>query len=131
MRYYVRRPESILDKFMSDVKTPTQLGKNMDVYKLDNRYVVEIDMPGFNKEDISIDFKEDVLSINAKHEVKEEHNDREMIYQSRRFRDVSRQIRFSEVDVERIEAEYTNGTLSVTLPLLEKIEPETVQIALK
>lgn len=129
--YIVKRPESILDKFLSNIQTPTQLGNNMDVYKIDNQYVVEIDMPGFNKESIEIDFKEDILSISAKSVVEEEDNEKEMIYQSRRSQEISRQIRFSEVNVDEIGASYENGVLKVTLPLIEKIEPETKQIEVK
>ncbi len=131
MRYLVRRPESIIDKFLSDFSTPTQLGKDMDVYKEDNQYIVEIDMPGFNKEDISLDFKEDVLSIHASHQQESNSQEREMIYQSRSRSEVTRQIRFSEVNVDEISAEYNNGTLKVMLPLVEKVEPETKQIELK
>lgn len=129
--YIVKRPESILDKFLSNIQTPTQLGNNMDVYKIDNQYVVEIDMPGFNKESIEIDFKEDILNISAKSVVEEENNEKEMIYQSRRSQEISRQIRFSEVNVDEIGASYENGVLKVTLPLIEKIEPETKQIEVK
>lgn len=129
--YIVKRPESILDKFLSNIQTPTQLGNNMDVYKIDNQYVVEIDMPGFNKESIEIDFKEDILSISAKSVVEEEDNEKEIIYQSRRSQEISRQIRFSEVNVDEIGASYENGVLKVTLPLIEKIEPETKQIEVK
>lgn len=131
MRYYVRRPESILDKFLSDIQTPTHLGNNLDVYKVDNQYVVEMDLPGYKKEEISIDFKEDILSIHAKHEENQEDDQREMIYKSRTFNEVTRQIRFNEVNVDQIEAEFVNGTLKITLPLLEKVEPETKQIELK
>lgn len=131
MRYLVRRPESIIDKFLSDFSTPTQLGKDMDVYKEDNQYIVEIDMPGFNKEDINLDFKEDILSIHASHQQESETQEREMIYQSRSKSEITRQIRFSEVNVDDISAEYNNGTLKVVLPLVEKVEPETKQIELK
>lgn len=131
MRYYVSRPESIIDKFLSDFSQPTNVGKHMDVYKQDNQFVVEIDMPGFNKENIKIDFKEDVLSISANQEETKDESEKEMIYKSRRIRNIKRQIRFSEVDVDAISAEYTNGTLKVVLPCATKVEPELKQITLQ
>ena len=131
MRYYVRRPESIIDKYLSDFTKPTNVGNHMDVYRQDNQYFVEIDMPGFNKEDIKIDFKEDILTISAQHEEETEETKKEMIYQSRRKHSVERKIRFSEVDIDQINAEYTNGTLKVVLPCIVHPEPETKSIELK
>ena len=131
MRYYVTRPESIIDKFLSDFSTPTSLGNHMDVYRQDDQFVVEIDMPGFNKENISVDFKEDILSISAKHEDEVKDENKEMIYQSRVKKSIERQIRFAEVDVEKISAEYTDGILKVVLPCVVQPEPETKQIELK
>ena len=131
MRYYVTRPESIIDKFLSDFTTPTSLGNHMDVYRQDNQFVVEIDMPGFNKENIKVDFKEDILSISANHEDEVKDENKEMIYQSRVKQSIERKIRFAEVDVEQISAEYTDGILKVVLPCVKQPEPETKQIELK
>lgn len=131
MRYYVTRPESVIDKFISDFSKPTNVGNDMDVYRQDDQYIVEIDMPGFNKEDISVDFKEDVLTVNAQHEANTEESSKEMIYQSRVKQSIEKKIRFSEVDVQEISAEYVNGTLKVILPCMVQPEPEVKKIELK
>lgn len=132
MNYYFRRPESIIDKFFDDFRQPTNLGRHLDIYKQDNAYFLELDLPGFKKEEISIDFKEDVLTIEAKHVEEEKSEDnKEYIYQSRRSKDVRRQIRFSGIDVDKVEASFESGVLKMTLPLEEEVVPETKQIELK
>lgn len=132
MNYYLRRPESIIDKFFDDFRQPTNLGRHLDIYKQDNAYFLELDLPGFKKEEISIDFKEDVLTIEAKHVEEEKSEDnKEYIYQSRRSKDVRRQIRFSGIDVDKVEASFESGVLKMTLPLEEEVVPETKQIELK
>lgn len=132
MNYYLRRPESIIDKFFDDFRQPTNLGRHLDIYKQDNAYYLELDLPGFKKEEISIDFKEDVLTIEAKHVEEEKSEDnKEYIYQSRRSKDVRRQIRFSGIDVDKVEASFESGVLKMTLPLEEEVVPETKQIELK
>lgn len=131
MRYLVRRPESVIDKFLSDVQTPSHLGSHLDVYKENDKYMVEVDLPGYKKEDIKLDFKEDVLTIEASYNQESENDDKEMIYKSRTKRSVRRQIRFEEVNVDEIEAEFVDGVLKVSLPLIKKVEPESKQIELK
>ncbi len=132
MNYYVKRPESMIDKFFEDFRQPTNLGRHLDIYKKDNAYYLELDLPGFKKEEIAIDFKEDVLTIEAKHveEEKSEEN-KEYIYQSRRSNDMKRQIRFSGIDVDKVEASFESGVLKMTLPLEQESVPETKQIELK
>lgn len=133
MRYLVRRPETIFDKFFSDFDAPNvSLGSHLDIYKEDNKYVVNLEMPGFDKEEISIDFKDDVLSIEAKHtEETSEDDNKEYVYQSRRMKNVSRHIRFYDVDVDNIEANYENGLLNITLPMIGEEEPVVKRIELK
>lgn len=132
MNYYVKRPESMIDKFFEDFRQPTNLSRHLDIYKKDNAYFLELDLPGFKKEEISIDFKEDVLTIEAKHveEEKSEEN-KEYIYQSCRSNDMKRQIRFSGIDVDKVEASFESGVLKMTLPLELESVPETKQIELK
>lgn len=132
MRYLVRRPETLMDRFFSDWdSTPMNLGSHLDVYKEDDKYVVNLEMPGFAKEDITLDFKDDILSIEATHTEETEDDKKDYVYRSRRMNNVSRRIRFNEIDVENIDASYTDGVLTVKLPKLVQDEPQPKRIELK
>ncbi len=131
MRYLVRRPESIMDKFFEDF-TPTNLGRNLDIYKKDNAYVVEVDLPGFKKEDITVDYHDDILTINASAtEEENQDNEKDYVYRSRKSSSVTRRIRFEEIDHEGITGSFENGVLKLELPLAKEEVVEAKRIEIK
>lgn len=111
-------------------ETDYQLGKGIDIYKEDNQYVVLLDMPGFTKEDISVDFKEDILMIHAeKSEVQTD--SREYYFKNRSHKTIDRKIRFSDVNQEQIEGNYENGVLKLVLPIEVPVEVQPRKIEIK
>ncbi|HHX53221.1 MAG TPA: Hsp20/alpha crystallin family protein [Erysipelothrix sp.] len=127
----MRRTESLFDSFFRDLETNNyQLGKGIDIYKEDNQYVVLIDMPGFNRDDIKVDFKEDVLMITAE-KAEEETNGKEYYFKNRSRKSVNRKIRFNDVSQDQIEGSYDNGVLKLVLPIEIPVEAQPRQIEIK
>lgn len=86
-----------------------------DIYEKDNNYVMEMDIPGFNKEDINIDFDDGYLTISAtKEENKEENNN--YIKKERYYGEYKRSFYIGNIDESNIKANYNNGTLNITFP---------------
>lgn len=86
---------------------------NIDVEETDDGYVVRVDLPGFETDDLSIRFEDGVLSVRGETDVAEEtsHGAR------RRSRWVDERLSFPTSVVEsEITASYHNGVLEVTLP---------------
>lgn len=128
----ITRPDSFFDSFFNDsIARGYSFGNNIDIYHKDNEYVVEVNVPGFSKEDINVSFDNDILSISAKRDEDGSEEEKNYIYRSRRHREYSRQIRFDNVDSSRIDAAYENGVLKITLPDREKKEPITQRIEVK
>ena len=50
-------------------------GFNTDIQDTGKEYVLEAELPGFNKEDIHVDVQDGVLTISAKHEEKQDEKD--------------------------------------------------------
>ena len=101
-----------------------------DVKELEDAYVVEAELPGMKKENINLQFENNVLTIEGKQSFennKEDENGR-MIHQERSFSDVKRQYQFDNVDENGIKASYENGMLNVTLPKKEKKESSSSNI---
>lgn len=120
-----RRPVSLLESiFGEDLLNNASFGTGIDIYKDDTSYTVELEMPGFTKEEIDIQYNGDVLSIRADHKEEETKDEKDYFYRSRKSSSVSRQIRFSDVDDAKIDAEYTDGILKVILP--KKTQEEIV-----
>lgn len=115
MKYELRTsPSQMMERFFNE--DTFTYGTELDIYKKDDKFMVELEMAGFEKEDIDVQFKGDILSIRAERQEKSEKEDKEYFYQSRSYGNIHRQIRFSGVDEENVEATYTNGVLKVNLP---------------
>lgn len=102
-----------------------------DIKDCEDSFVLEAEMPGFDKSDISIELSGDILTVCAKREDKREESKDNYISRERRFGSYSRSFDVSNIDKEGITAEYNNGILELTLPKLKATEPETKKIELK
>ena len=106
-----------------------------DVIEKDNSYQLEAELPGFNKEDINIDLKNEVLTISATHnENKDEKNENgKYIRRERRSSSYQRSFRTPGLKPEDIIAQYRNGVLTVNIPKKEAIpkKEEAVKIEVK
>lgn len=89
-----------------------------DVKESDVDYVVAIDVPGVAKEDITIDFKDNILTVSAKRDSFSDRSDAQgnMIASERSYGRYTRQYSFPNVDREKISAKCENGELIITLP---------------
>lgn len=107
-----------------------RLGQGLDIYKADNVYHVAIDLPGFNKEDIKVDYKDDLLTIDVNKAKDESAEEREYFVKNRKTKRFYQQIRFSEVDEAQIAGEYLDGVLKLTLPIKvkEEIHPRRIEV---
>ena len=115
--------ESALERSFSGFRT--------DVIEKDDSYELQAELPGFNKEDIHIDLKNDVLTISASHneEKKEEDKESKYIRRERHSSSYSRSFRVANVLPEDIKAVYNNGVLEVSFPKRDALpEKETHKI---
>lgn len=101
-----------------------------DIRDLDDKFVLDAELPGFNKEDISLDLKEGILTIKAEHkDSQDQKNDKgEYIRRERRYGSFARTFDVSGIDESGISAAYKNGILEVTLPKQAPVVPESRQI---
>ena len=109
-------------------------GFNTDVMEKDGNYILQAELPGFNKEDIHVDLKNNVLSISASHneEKKEEDEKTRYIRKERHTTSYSRSFRVANVLPEDISASYKDGILEVTFPKRDALpEKEAQKIEIK
>ena len=94
-----------------------------DIQDQGDRFLLEAELPGFKKENIKIDLNGNNLTISASHNSETEERDQKNGYirRERKFGSFSRSFDVSGIDVSKIDAEYTNGILALTLP---KKQPE-------
>ena len=110
-----------LDDFFDDFEL-SKKGTVMkcDIYEKEGNYNIEVDVPGFDKKDISIECKDGYLTVTAKREFNEENNDKNYIRKERSYGEYSRSFYLGDVNTDLINAKFNNGTLCITVPKEEK-----------
>lgn len=101
---------SFADNALTEFKT--------DIADNGDSYLLEADLPGFDKKDIKIDLNGDCLTIKAERHSEHEENDKKGKYLrcERSYGSYSRQFDVSGVETDKIKAKYDNGVLSLTMP---------------
>ena len=95
-----------------------------DIKERKHSYVIDVDLPGFDKKDIKIDVTDGYLTINAKvsSEDKEDKHEK-YVRRERYFGECSRSFYVGEnVGSENIKASFKNGILSLEIPKVEEQE---------
>ena len=119
-RDFFRRSNTDLPAFRTDIR---DLGES---------YVLEAELPGFQKEDINLELKDGILTISAKHDDARETKDDQGAYirRERRYGSFSRSFDVTGIEEGAITAKYENGVLSLDLPKAKPAQPETHRIAI-
>jgi HSP20 family protein len=134
--FALRRLNSMLDDAFANWPA---LGENGSVTSAwvpavditENKEVVRIttELPGVRPEDVKLSVENSILSIRGeKRSTHEEKTDRMHRFE-RQYGSFERTFSLpSTVDVERIEARYDNGVLTVELPKVERAKPKQIEI---
>ena len=99
-----------------------------DVIDQGDSYLLQAELPGFDKSDINIDLKDNMLTISASH--KEENNEEDKnkyIRRERYYSSYSRSFRVNDVEPGDIDASYNNGILEVKFPKKDVAAKEEVR----
>lgn len=99
-----------------------------DISEDKDNYLIEMDIPGYNKEDIKIECENGLLTVSAekKQEVNENDPDKKYIRRERVYGSVSRSFNFSDINDDGIKAEFNNGTLNVIIPKIKKEDSKKI-----
>ncbi|MBP2626588.1 MAG: heat shock protein Hsp20 [Firmicutes bacterium] len=93
----------------------------VDMWETDDKYVLEADLPGINKEDISLRYENNYLTISAKRNAMQKVKDeKSYVRRERSFRQCQRSFYVDNIHNDKIDAKFNDGVLSVTLLKLNK-----------
>ncbi len=103
-----------------------------DVLDKGDKFVLEAELPGFQKEDIDIHIDGSTLTVSAQHkEESEEKKDGKFIRRERRYGSFARSFDVTDIDHAKIHAAYENGVLTVELPKQVEVVPAPTKIEIK
>ena len=99
-----------------------------DIYETEVQIVVVMDMPGVQKENIDISLEKNVLTVNG-YAVAEDPQGFSLARAEYQVGDYERSFRISNrIEQDKIEAEYKNGVLRLTLPKAEEAKVRKVAV---
>ena len=115
---------SMMDEFFNNSLPQKEVkrGFKLDVLENENNYVVEGELPGIERENVNIDFENNLLKISVEQSSEEAVEEKNYIHRERKMYSMERVIKFKNVNQEGIEAKLENGILKVVLPKLEVVD---------
>jgi HSP20 family protein len=99
----------------------------MDAYRDQDSFVVRLDLPGVNAESIDLTVERNVLTVHA--ERTRPDPDAERIAAEVGHGVYSRQLFLGDsLDADRLTADYTDGVLTLRIPVAERAKPRRIEI---
>lgn len=103
----------------------------MDVQREDDRYVVQIDVPGVAPDAVDLSVEDGYLTVRAERSSQREDKDEGWVVRERSHHAVLRRLALDDsVDVDAITADLTDGVLTLTLPLAAGARRRKVTVAI-
>ena len=114
-----------LDDFFDDFAPMPRMGKfdmKCDIYEKGGNVHIELDVPGYNKDEIKLDVDDGILTIEATKNEEKEDEGKNYYRKERVYGTFKRQFNVGNIDESKIEAKFNNGVLKITLPKEAKKE---------
>lgn len=127
-----KRLKSILeDESLFLVKAPDHF--RADIKETGDMYVIEAELPGFTKDEISIELSGDCLTIKAhrRGESDRESDKNRVIRQERYFGKWIRRFHIDNVQEDKIKAKLENGILTIEIPKANPEKPPAIRIPIE
>ncbi len=100
-----------------------------DIYEKDNKYILEIDIPGIKKENIKINYENGYLTITAEKNVLSS-SPNTYVRRERFYGEIKRSFYIGIKNETDLKAKYTDGILTITFPKADIPKKETKNITI-
>ena len=102
----------------------------MDLVEAEEHYVLRVDLPGMDEEDVSIEIHDNVLTVSGERRDEQGETRHGWHRVERTFGSFSRSLTLPEgIDPDAVGAEFDKGVLSISVPKPEARKPRRVQIS--
>ncbi len=104
----------------------------VDVLEKEDKFLVKVELPGVNENDVDISITGDMLTISGEKRSDSEVKKKGYYYSESSFGSFSRSITIpSMVDIDKIEANYEKGVMEIILPKIPEVKPKKVSVVAK
>ena len=102
----------------------------MNLYREGDVFVAEVELPGVDPSSIDVDVEERTLTVRAERKEAPAGEDRRWLTKERPAGTFARQLTLGYgVALDRIEADYQDGVLTLVIPVAEKAKSRKIQVA--
>jgi HSP20 family protein len=102
----------------------------VDIYENDDALVVKAELPGFSKEDITVELKDNTLMLRGERKRETEMKEGDYHRMERTYGAFQRSFALpTTVDQQKVTAAYKDGVLELSLPKVEAAKPKRVAIS--
>jgi HSP20 family protein len=117
------------DEFFAPMAGSTQSFRT-DIRESGQAYLIEAELPGFRKEEISIDYASPYLTIKAvrKEENSQENEEHKIVRRERRYGEYVRRFYVQDINEDEIRASLKDGLLSLEVPKRQKTAGKRIEI---
>jgi HSP20 family protein len=122
----------LLDPFVRDWDGDS-LGEltlpSTDISETDGEIEVKMDVPGLTAEELNIEVRGNVLEVRGEHKEEKEEKGKTFHRIERRQGRVYRSVTLpAEVNEKKVQADYRNGVLTISLPKTEEAKPHKIPV---
>ena len=119
-----------LDRWLTNglVRTPASVGMPLDLYRKGESFVAHIDLPGVDPTTIDVDVEDRTLTVRAERPARDEDGVQWLAHE-RPSGTFARQLTLGYgLALDRISATYTDGVLTLTIPVAEEAKPRKIEV---
>lgn len=115
--------DNVVDDFFHNMWYPTRNLINdtfkLDIKELDDNYLIEAEMPGISKDEVSLALNDGKLTISINKNSSVDKEEENYIHRERQTSSVQRSVYLADADSNNIKAKLENGLLKITVPKLK------------
>jgi HSP20 family protein len=101
----------------------------MDVQEVDGEYLIKADLPDVQKQDVHVEIRDGVLSVSGERRQEKEESGRKFHRVERAYGRFERRMALpTEVDAQKVAAEFKDGVLHVHLPKAPAARPQSIAV---
>ena len=131
----IREPFDIFRKFNEsffDVDNESAWTPRVNVSEKGSEYEITAELPGIKKEDITLDLKDNRLTIKGEKKAEKKEEKENYLRVERSYGSFERSFYINDdVDVANVNANYKDGILHITLPKKEEAKPKQIKVEVK
>jgi len=104
----------------------------VDVYEDENAFLIKLELPEVNREDVNVSLNENTLSISGERRVENEEKRQNYHRVERSYGQFFRSFTLPpNVNTEAIDAQFKDGVLRLALPKREEAKPKQIEVKIK